>query len=253
VSVVIGFATSCMNRRWQLERTLPHNLDVLRGTGHFLAVVDFGSIDEVADLLESFVADRKSGTLVCFGTSEPTHFEASQAKNTAHRLALRRAPTVLFNLDADNFVTPETLSLVEEVFADGPEPVLHNLWPNGYDGSFGRIALLARTWQRLGGYDETLGPIAWQDIDLLYRCRAMGLVYRQDERGLRPPVPNDLAEKMVNVDLPDSSKPGSPRQRYESIWRKNLLRSLARGPACLPFGDQKRFDGILDFAERAVI
>jgi hypothetical protein len=145
------------------------------------------------------------------------------------------------------------LSLLRETFGQDPEPVLHNLWPNGYDGSFGRIALRARTWERLGGYDETLGPIAWQDIDLLYRCRAIGLVYKQDERGLRPPIPNDAAEKMVNVRLPERMNRGSPRQRYEAASRQNLLRSLARGPACLPFDQQQTFDGILDCAECVVI
>jgi len=120
--MVIGFATSCMNRRWQLEQSLPQNLAVLRETDHFLAVVDHGSADGLGKLLERFADDIARGTLLCFRTDVPRHFHASIAKNTAHRLALRRQPTVLFNLDADNFITHETLSLTEETFRDAPDP-----------------------------------------------------------------------------------------------------------------------------------
>src|SRR4051812_929184 len=106
--MVIGFATSCMNRRWQLAYTLAHNLDLLRGTGHFLAVVDYGSRDDLQSLLRRFDRDVQLGTLLCFRTETPSRFHMSKAKNTAHRLALRRQPAVLFNLDADNFLTGAT-------------------------------------------------------------------------------------------------------------------------------------------------
>jgi hypothetical protein len=49
--MIVGFCTSCMNRRWQLEQTLPANLELLRGTRHFLALVDYNSGDDLGSFL----------------------------------------------------------------------------------------------------------------------------------------------------------------------------------------------------------
>jgi hypothetical protein len=252
--VVIGFATSCMNRRWQLQQTLAHNLEVLRGTGHFQAVVDYGSTDDLGALLREHQQDVAAGTLVCFETSVPREFHMSVAKNTAHRLALRRGATILFNLDADNYVTSGTVQLIEQTFRDSPDRCLHNLCASRDDGSAGRIALSAQAWRRLGGYDESLLASAWQDIDLLYRCRALGLAYCHSERGLRAPVPNTFAQKLEYLEpAGEIASWASPSERYVTMRRLNMMRSLGRGPVCLPFEQQRRFPGLVDFSEPAEI
>jgi hypothetical protein len=251
--MVVGFATSCMNRRWQLEYTLPQNLEVLRGTGHFLAVVDYGSRDDLGLFLRQFEPDIAAGTLVCFRTETPRKFHMSMAKNTAHRLALRRRPSVLFNLDADNFVTEGTLLLLEQTFVQGPEPVLHNLCPTLDDGSFGRVALRSETWQRLGGYDETILAASWGDIDLLYRCRSQGLTYVQSERGLRAPVSNSADQKVVDLDLPPSLKGKTSMDVYIKARRQNLLTCLGRRPMCLALEEQRHYDGLINFTDAAVV
>jgi hypothetical protein len=35
--------------------------------------------------------------------------------------------------------------------------------------------------------------------------------------------------------------------------RLNMMRSLGRGPVCLPFEQQRRFPGLVDFSEPAEI
>jgi hypothetical protein len=251
--VVIGFATSCMNRKWQLEYTLRRNLEVLQGTRHFLAVVDYGSNDDLGLLLRTFSRDLERGTLVCFRTDEPRRFHMSIAKNTAHRLALRREPSVLFNLDADNFVTAETVRLVEETFADGADACLHNLSPALDDGSFGRVALRAESWRRLGGYDEQLLAASWGEVDLLYRCRALGLTYVQTERGLFAPIPNTIDEKVSELDLPATLTAPTSLDLYVKLRRQNMLISAGRGPIRLPFEEQRRFEGVINFQDLTVV
>jgi hypothetical protein len=245
----IGFCATAMDRRWQVERTLAPNLDQLRGTGSFLALCDFNSRDGLPALVRRHAADLQAGTLVYFRTEEPEHYHSSKAKNLAHRLALTRAPDVLFNLDADNFIGAGTIALVTRTFSAHPDSALHN-WTTDDDGSCGRVALAARNWIGLGGYDEALLPAAWQDLDLLMRARAAGLRYVLEPGGVPLPVPNVIAEKVGRLEPTDD--PGGPIARYQAMLKRNILISLGR-PARLDLDAQHRYRGRLNFAEDRVI
>jgi hypothetical protein len=192
--MIVGFCTSCMNRRWQLEHTLPVNLELLRGTPHFVAVVDYHSVDDLGPFLRAQVEHRRAGRLLTFRTEEPTSFHMSRAKNAAHRLALRRRPHLLFNLDADNFLHRDTLTAIADLFLRRRDVYLHNWSGQWGDGTMGRIAMRAEDWLGLGGYDETFLPMSWQDADLMTRCRAVGLDYVHDSSGSGHPVANTIEQ-----------------------------------------------------------
>ncbi len=250
--MVVAFCTAVMNRRWQLEATLASNLEVLAGTRHLLAICDFNSTDGVDQLVGSFSDAIAAGRLIFFRTCEPQRFHSSAAKNLAHRLALRRRPDVLFNLDADNYITAETLQIVQTVLGDHADACLHHCTDHSGDGSAGRIALAADRWQELGGYDEGLLGVSWQDIDFLYRCRAAGLTYVHRSDGLRPPVPNTMDHRIANIDLPRDVDAASASEVYQSILKRNILTSFGR-PARLSFGDQRRFQGVVNFADPVTV
>jgi hypothetical protein len=248
--VIVGFATAVMNRRWQVERTLPANLRRLRGTGSFIALVDYNSGDGLLDFVRTFESDLGDGTLLYFRTEEPTHFHSSKSKNLAHRLALTRQPAVLFNLDADNFLGDATLPLVEQTFSPTVEVALHNWTTLPGDGTSGRIALRADSWVGLGGYDEAFAPAAWQDMDLLMRCRAIGLPYVLESGGVPPPVPNSMTVKLAN--LPPANPGEDPAARYLEMWKGNLITSFGR-PVRLPFDQQQAFTGSINFGPARTI
>jgi hypothetical protein len=251
--VVIGFCTPCMNRRWQLERTLPHNLELLRGTPHFQALCDYNSSDGLDDLIRTQHRNAcADGRLQYFHTSEPDRFHACRAKNLAHRLALLRGADVLFNLDADNFITAETVAVVSALFTSTPSSFFHQ-WSRVWDdGTFGRIALAAADWRRLGGYDETLEGMAWQDVDLLVRARAIGLQYHGHASGLRKPVPNSFAQKVANLGLIDATSEATALREFRRLNTENMLRSLAR-PIVLSLDKQQPFRGTLGLHTETVI
>ena len=211
--MIVGFCTSCMDRRWQLEQTLPANLQLLRGTPHFIALVDFNSRDDLDLMLQGQDEHRRGGRLLSFRTEEPTYFHMSQAKNAAHRLALRRRPDILFNLDADNFLHRDTLTALEDLFSRRQDVYLHNWSGQWGDGTGGRIALRARDWIGLGGYDEAFQPMSWQDSDLMSRCRAAGLDYVHDGSGSGRPVANTIEQKLSALRLPDPARDSSAHER----------------------------------------
>jgi hypothetical protein len=246
--MVIAFCTACTNRRWQLEETLGPNLKTLRSTGHFLALCDFNSQDEVAGLVRGHRDRLQDGTLLYFRTEEPSSFHASVAKNTAHRLGLRRAPDVLFNLDADNFVTAETIALVERTFSSDPGALLHHWSRDWRDGTFGRIAIGAAGWTMVGGYDESLLEMAWQDVDLLFRSRAVGLRYLVRSQGVPAPIRNSVAQKLEST----LAAPGGLARGMFALNAENFARSMAR-PIALAPGDERRFTGTLNFDEPVAV
>jgi hypothetical protein len=246
--MIVAFCSTAMNRRWQLERTLRSNLEVLRGTGSFLALCDYNSAEPLDTLVQGFAEDLRTGTLLYFRTEEPTGYHSSKAKNLAHRLALRRSPDVLFNLDADNFLSDDTLGLVSEAFASGERLSFHNWTTRDADGTCGRLALRAEDWVALGGYDEQLQAASWQDIDLLIRCRAAGLRYLLDPRGVPRPIANSMAEKLAHL---EGTGEGDPMARYYAMYKENLIISMGR-PARLRLEDQRRFSGRLNLTEGPV-
>ena len=252
MGVRIGFCTAVMNRRWQLEETLPRNLQALRGSRHFVAVCDYNSSDGISEWIRGFIDEVRGGNLVVFRANAPEAFHASVAKNTAHRLAIRHDADVLFNLDADNFISTTTVHLVESVFQSSADCFFHDWSPiSEADGAFGRVAVSAKQWRGIGGYDERLLPIGWQDYDFLLRCRAHGLRYVQGDSGCVAPLPNSFLQRLENVPLfaetsGDEYKAWEIHARY---LRNNLAQSMAR-PTILDERSQQTFDGILNFDTR---
>ncbi len=139
-----------MNRTWQVKQTLRHN--VMACVKHELILVDFGSTDGLDEWVRAeFAEDIKAKRLVCFRTPTPTRFHASKSKNLPHHLGSGDNP---LNCDRDNFVTEGDLDRIAEVFEKEPESIVQNFTGDFLDGTYGRLALTRKNFDRLGGYDE---------------------------------------------------------------------------------------------------
>jgi hypothetical protein len=94
--------------------------------------------------------------------------------------------------------------------------------------------------------------VGWQDLDLLYRARLIGLRYQQHRRGSGAAVDNGWDAKMANVQLPDALAARAARDAYTSTLASNIITALGR-PVRLRFEDQQQFSGVLNFLEETVI
>lgn len=92
----ISFCVQTYNRLWQLRRTVPHNIATLALTGHELIILDCGSGDGTEEYLRNVAGCR-------YVRHPMPVYHIPAAKNAAHALATGE---YVFNLDADNFVTP---------------------------------------------------------------------------------------------------------------------------------------------------
>ena len=236
---VISFCTTCRDRLWQLRQTLASNLAEI-GPYHHIVLVDFGSTDGLSSWIWSNFEDAiERQQLVFFEVENEVRWNCSKAKNLAHRLSVG---DYLFNLDADNFITASDLQLIEAAAASNrPCHQWSGQWP---DGSYGRIGLPRTLFLQLGGYDEAMLPMGWQDIDLLNRLAAFG----QQVTQLRPPAANAIQqtseEKMAqfsNVGMPS-------KDLYGCITRLNQLLSNARQllEGTVRCGDLSSFRGKLN-------
>lgn len=103
----ISYCTTCQNRLWQLEQTVPHNLKFIkRGVSELLIL--FYNDEESADKFsEKYGREIDEGRIRIIRIVEDrifkdgTRWSYGITKDYVHSAALGE---VLFNLDADNFI-----------------------------------------------------------------------------------------------------------------------------------------------------
>lgn len=175
----LSFCITCKNRIHQIKETLPQNLadNVMHKSIVEFVLVDFGSTDGLREwVLSTFVNELNEGYLSYYYTDELPNWHASVAKNTAHLLA---SNNFLVNLDCDNYTGKFGGKFVIKNFMKyGVNTVYHQFSGDFGDGTFGRIGIEKHHFIHMGGYDESFGPMGFQDVDLIRRAGDIGLGYR---------------------------------------------------------------------------
>ncbi len=181
----VSYCTVCFRRGWQLRRTLPLNLLVTwqHRTRVRFCIAFFNPDEEEcqADLRwihDTFPDELAAGRLVA-GMCNLAAYHSNICKNAARKLA---AMTVhpdnigkhcLVNLDADNVLAPAaTTALALELRSLGPRTAFRCKGDDG--GCTGRIGCWHKSWLEVGGYDETMYPSGYQDIDFYLRVGRTG-------------------------------------------------------------------------------
>ncbi len=224
----LAFCTSSRNRRFALEQTLHHNLQTLSScSGAYIALVDYGSSDGTSDFIwenfKNYILDRK---LVFFQVTNPTNWSSPKAKNLAHRLG---AADYLFNLDADNFISLGDVELIAH--SASRRMPCHQFSGDYDDGTFGRIGLTRQSFYKLGGYDEGMLPMGFQDSDLLIRlCLDHGfLIYSIPvSDSFVKPIKNNKHTSMNSFELTESLNAEDARALWNSLNSANVQRSDTR-------------------------
>lgn len=164
----VTFCVTCRNRLWQLKQTLGHNLSLLDEDLE-LTLVDYGSTDEISQWVwGNFKGFMDSGKLNFFEVKNPVSWHVGKAKNLAHRISNGE---YLFSLDADNFITPSDVEKIRDV--KRTNVMCHQWSGKPDDGSCGRIGYPREVFFSLGGYDEELLPMGFEDVDFLRRSKNM--------------------------------------------------------------------------------
>ena len=105
----ISFCITCCDRLWQIQQTLPFNIENLADSAE-LVVVDYSSSDGLSQWVYTNFKDRiNTGELTFFEAVNQPKWSMPKAKNLAHMLAKSE---YLFSLDCDNYITTEDFRLI---------------------------------------------------------------------------------------------------------------------------------------------
>lgn len=170
----ISYCTTCKGRLWQLEQTLPQNIQCLLSDKVDLVILDYHGADDVIGHLQSnYSWFLEQGLIKYYRLTDDMFFDMSHAKNMVHRLATGK---VLFNLDADNFIgttvselrtlSNHQLLLRKKKTGDVTKPHLV--------GTGGRIGYTKKSFHLLRGYDEVMKGLGSEDTDLISRAIKSG-------------------------------------------------------------------------------
>lgn len=175
----LSFVMVLMNRKHQLEHTLLKNLEDNwedRDVVEFI-LVDVNSKDGLREWLREQDLRKylECGYLKYYETDAMDKWHASIGKNTGVHLATGR---IVVTLDCDNFTGYKGGDFVIEKFEEHDyKCVTHQFDWNPQNGNFGRIALTKKVFNQIGGYDQSLLPMGYQDWDIIKRAEGVGCEY----------------------------------------------------------------------------
>lgn len=231
----ISFCSTCMNRSWQLEKTIDFNLKNIINNGHELCIVNFNSKDDCEKIILKHKKFIGNG-LIYFKTNDPEYYSSSVAKNLSHRVSSNK---ILYNLDCDNFITKKEILKIEKLFEYKDNIIYHNYDKSDY-GSFGRIAYKREDFFKIGGYDEELKGMGSQDDDLLRRFKKLNYKIITNEISYKSAIQNNKLDKVKNIEEDLNFKDISYRNMIISlnkIKNNNLYRNK---------NGMKKFNGYLN-------
>jgi hypothetical protein len=210
----VSFCTTCFNRVAQLRQTFEANAQVVASHPSVeWTIVNFNSVDD----LDSYMREKLSivSERIIYArdlSRRPWHL--SYAKNIAHRIS---RSDILMNLDCDNFIG-NAIDVIKVQFFGGCR-LLHMWSKIQGDGTCGRIAVDRRVFHALGGYDESLHPMGYQDFDFIRRATAAGVPYIRCGCDANLAIKNTKQESIRHC-----SRPGFTWEDYN---RENRARSMA--------------------------
>ena len=200
----VVFCVTTYKRTWQLKITICANLVL---TWRFRPWVTWVLVDlnPLEDLeVHNFVGEKcrpalwaKHLQLYKVDDATWTDWHASRAKNSSHMAAgrLDNPNSVFVNVDNDNILTEAfIIDVIQRASAMQPPatfPRPLRLPTYGQQkfpwntclryknekagGTTGRIVIHRDLFELVRGYDEDLGPMGYQDVDLAVRVKALGL------------------------------------------------------------------------------
>jgi len=236
---VIGFCTTCGNRRAHLEATLGWNLFHNQHYPRLKHVVlDYGSTDGLGRWIErNYPRELKSGRLV-YWRHEAPHFRMAHAKNMVHRLAIEEGCEILVSLDADNLTGPGFAAYVAQRFEQaeddreaiflrarenhcGPGP---GAWSRMPGGCGGRIVVTASAFLCAGGYDEQFEHWSPDDKDFAHRLEVLGFARHGIPKRHLEAIPHGDDVRFANyAGGPSTSKGMGPQFRLQGREKVSVV------------------------------
>ena len=201
----IVFVTTCKGRIEHVKKTLLQNMtDNIGYANCKFVLMDYNSGDGLQEYIKSVcVLPTENGYLTVYSFPTADRFHASHAKNLAMRCAMLEGADILVTQDADNYTGPGFAQFIADRFLEaGPWAGTPAIWPGMFlcpnfphikslphgpesgrpdRGYAGRLAIRAKDFIKMGGYDEGFDTWHGEDVDMIARLDRLGYAMRHFE------------------------------------------------------------------------
>jgi predicted glycosyltransferase involved in capsule biosynthesis len=165
-SLVLASVTTCMNRSFNIKRTLPYNLESSKNFKNAIfTLVNYGSKDDLDDFVKNNLMDHINNNKLKYVKvlDNIEFFHHARAKNIGIKLS---NADIIFNSDAEWFSNASLFELIFEEFTTGQEKKTLHIGGRG-----GAIVNYKKHIIQVGGYDEDMIGWGFEDSDLFNRFR----------------------------------------------------------------------------------
>lgn len=158
----LSFCTTCMNRVEYIKQTLPQNIEIISKYNYELVLVNYDSKDNLHEYIITNYKQYIDNDIIKYIKIENKHFfNRFHAKNIAHRYS---TGDILINLDADNYINDEVISIIIDYLTKDINYVLQCAPNEGF------IVMSRDNFFKLGGYNEQMKNYGFEDTDLVFRA-----------------------------------------------------------------------------------
>lgn len=224
----ISVVTTCMNRKEDLKRSLPQNLEDSKSypNAEFI-VLDYNSRDGVEHWIKNNMIDYvRSGRLKFYRCTDSEYFQPNHSRNISFRLATGE---LVANVDADNIMHKKYLERLNQcaTVADQKIMIVAEDFLRPDSGRLklrGRFACYKKDIELLRGFDEKLdNGFSNDDVNFVFRAMMAGFKFVRYEKEFnwdRGGTSNDERVKYIR----------NPNYHEMQIVNRNLTRlTLQRG------------------------
>jgi hypothetical protein len=175
----LSIVTRCMNRLYDLEKTLPKNIEDNEDYKNLeFVLLDYNSTDGLGEWVKSNMMEHiESGRLNYYRTEEPKYFCPNHSQNVTFRLAQNK---IVANVDSDNFTHKNyahRLNQCASLFNQRIIILPSNFLMKDSKRLFlkGRFALFKKDIEKLRGFDEDLDEgYGNDDVNFIFRAMLSG-------------------------------------------------------------------------------
>ena len=162
----ISICTTCMDRGFDLKKTLPKNIEDNKSYPHLeFVILDYNGKDQIGKWIEKNMMEHiESGRLAYYRTETPKFYSMTKSRNLAFKVATGE---IVNNVDADNYVHKGFANYINAIANQFPEKVI---FAKGKQLLRGRLGFWKDEFMNvLKGYDEKIEDYGRDDHDLYYR------------------------------------------------------------------------------------
>jgi len=215
VDMLISIIIHCMNRCYDLKKSLPYLIESARLSPPVeIFVLNYGSKDDLGEYMQEQIAENRG--LFNYMKVERDYYNSPEARNIAQIASLGEYGV---QWACDSYCKPEFIQVIRELIEKGKPVWMAEQW-------CGRAVVCRKDeFIASGGYDERFNYYAPEDRDICMRLHRRGGKFIQYPGDLIWDAPTSWKTKLSNLNKSGSHREQLRKMRviFDENCRKGVL------------------------------